>query len=108
MAYPLKAPSASDNSAYIEATQVVAVGASSAASAVVNSKTVFVILNSTVACWVSVGSNPTAVAAGANSFYLTGNFQYYPIAVEPGVTKIAVIQASSGGSLSIAEFGYQP
>lgn len=87
----------------IQATQVVAVGAASAQSAVVGANTNRVVLNTTTDCWVSIGTNPTAAANTAGSFFLSANSQSYPIEVKEGLTKIAVIQASFSGYLSIIE-----
>lgn len=87
----------------LNAQQVVAVGASSTASAAVNTLTNRVVLCSTVACWVAFGSSPTAAANTAGSIYVPANYPMPPIAVTPGVTKIAVIQAASGGYLSVIE-----
>jgi hypothetical protein len=84
------------------AQQFLAVGASSVQSAAVQSTTNRVVLSSTTACWVAFGSSPTASAA-AGSIYVPANWPMWPIAVTPGVTKIAVIQASAAGSLSIIE-----
>ena len=87
--------------------QNVAIGASSAQSAVVQSTTNRVTLMATIACWVNIGSNPTAVAntaAGTGaSFYLPAGYPMPDIMVTPGVSKIANIQSASGGMLSIIE-----
>ena len=87
----------------LQAEQVVAVGASSAASAVVQAGTNRVILSSTTACWVSFGNSPTAIANTAGNIYVPANTIMPPIAVTGGATKIACIQASAGGYLSIIE-----
>ncbi|HEX8894459.1 MAG TPA: hypothetical protein VF783_14105 [Terriglobales bacterium] len=86
----------------LQAQQFLAVGAASAQSAVVQAATNRVVLSSTTACWVAFGANPTASAA-AGSIYVPANFPMPPIAVTGGTTKIAVIQASAAGSLSIIE-----
>lgn len=83
--------------------QVVAVGATSAQSAAVQATTNRVILSATTACWVALGSKPTAAANTAGSIYVPAGVVMPPIGVIPGVTKIAVIQASAGGYLSIIE-----
>jgi hypothetical protein len=85
----------------LQAQQFLAIGASSAQSAAVQATTNRVVLSATSACWVALGANPTASAA-AGSIYVPANFPM-PIVVTPGVTKIAVIQASAAGSLSIIE-----
>lgn len=87
----------------LQAEQVVAVGASSASSAAVQSTTNRVFLVSTTGCWVSFGSAPTAVAAATGNIYVPPNVIMPPVAVTPGVTKIAAIEASAAGSLSIIE-----
>ena len=86
----------------LQAQQFLAIGASSAQSAAVQATTNRVVLSATSACWVALGANPTASAA-AGSIYVPANFPMPPIVVTPGVTKIAVIQASAAGSLSIIE-----
>ena len=86
----------------LTAQQFLAVGATSAQSAVVNASTNRVVLTSTTGCWVAFGSNPTASAA-AGSIYLPPNVVSPAYTVTPGTTKIAVIQASAVGSLSIQE-----
>lgn len=83
--------------------QVVAVGATSAQSSFVASTTNRVVLIATTASWVAFGSNPTAAANAAGSIYVPAGVAMPPIAVTPGVTKIAVIQAAAGGYLSIIE-----
>jgi len=86
----------------LQAQQVLAVGASSAQSAVVQANTNRVTLASTTGCWVAFGTSPTASAA-AGSIYVPPNVAMPPISVQSGVTKIAVIQASAAGTLSIIE-----
>lgn len=84
-------------------SQVLAVGASSVQSSAVGADTTRVILSTTCDCWVAVGSNPTAVANTAGSFFLSSGSQSYPIVVTAGSTKIAVIKANIDGYLSIIE-----
>ena len=86
----------------LQAEQVVAVGGSSVQSAVVQANTNRVTLSSTTGCWVAFGTSPTASAA-AGSIYVPPNVVMPPIAVASGSTKIAVIQASAAGTLSIIE-----
>ena len=86
----------------IQAAQVVTVGGSSVQSAVVQATTNRVTLSSTTGCWVAFGASPTASAA-SGSIYVPPNAIMLPVAVTPGVTKIAVIQASAAGTLSIIE-----
>jgi hypothetical protein len=81
---------------------VVAVGASSTQSANVIPAGVRVIrLCATVACWVEIGVNPTATAT--TSSYLPANWVEYFVCAGNGIEKVAVLQASAGGSLSITE-----
>jgi hypothetical protein len=81
---------------------VVAVGASSAQSAANTAVGVRVVrLCATVACWVEFGPNPTATAT--TSSYLPANFPEYFVVAGNGTEKVAVIQASAAGSLSITE-----
>ena len=87
----------------LQAEQVVAIGASSATSSAVQATTNRVTLVATSACWVAFGTSPTAVANTAGNVYVPANQPMPPIVVTPGVTKIAVIQASAGGYLSIIE-----
>jgi hypothetical protein len=87
----------------LQAEQVVAIGAASAASAAVQGTTNRVFLSATAACWVAFGSAPTAAVATAGSIYVPANVIMPAITVTPGVTKIANIEASSAGFLSIIE-----
>lgn len=85
----------------VDLTQFVAF-TTSTQSANLAATTNMVTLTSTVACWCAFGPNPTATKA-AGSFYLPAN---YPMqfSVDHNVTqKIAVLQDSSGGNLSIIE-----
>ena len=86
----------------LTAEQFLVVGAASVQSAAVQATTNRVVLSSTTGCWVALGSNPTAAAA-AGSIYVPPNIPMPAIQVTPSVTKIAVIQASAAGSLSIIE-----
>jgi len=63
--------------------------------------TTHVRLVATSDCWVSFGSNPTAVSGGAASILLPAGVPEY-FWVLPG-ERIAVIQNSAAGSLNIAE-----
>lgn len=86
------------------ATQSVAVGASSIQSSAVGSTTTRISLTTTGNCWVSIGSNPTAAAHGANSFYLAAGSSSWLMNVTASTSKIAVIQEGSAtGYLSILE-----
>ena len=87
----------------LQAQQVVAIGAASASSAVVGANTNRVALTATAACWVAFGASPTAVANTTGNTYIPANAAPIIITVTPGVTKVANIQAASGGYLSINE-----
>ena len=82
--------------------QFLAVGAASVASAAVGANTNRVFLTSTTGCYVAFGATPTATA-GAGSIYVPPNVVMFPISVTSGVTKVAVIQASAAGALTITE-----
>ena len=81
-------------------SEVVAVGAASAQSTVAlagNAGALYVICAS-VGCFVRQGANPTATV-GTGSTYIPPNTQVL-VAGECG-TKLAFIQATTGGSVSI-------
>jgi hypothetical protein len=80
------------------ASQVVAIGASSADSTVLGTNTTVVRLTSDQPCFVAFGSTPTATTS---SHYLPANVPGL-FGVYPG-TKIAVIESGSMGSLYISE-----
>lgn len=64
--------------------------------------TKFIRLASDIACWISIGSNPTAAASGTASFYLpAGVVEYFQ--VRAGERLAALRGASTNGSLSISE-----
>lgn len=71
----------------LQAEQVVAIGAASAASAVVQGTTNRVVLTATSACWVSFGATPTAAVATSGNIYVPANIPLPAIAVTPGTTK---------------------
>ncbi len=100
---PIVDPHSTGGVVTMQAAQVVAIGSTSAASAAVQAGTTRVILTTTADCWVAFGSTPTAVANTTGNIFLPAGVPSYPIAVTPGVTKIAVIQATSVGYLSIVE-----
>lgn len=80
--------------------QAVAVGASSAASTVFDANFDRVVsLSSSTACWYQIGATPTAIA-GAGSEYLPAGIPPHLVYVGAG-NKIAVIQASAGGTISM-------
>lgn len=81
------------------AVQNVAIGASSAQSTAVSSSTKIVRLVATVDCWIVEGANPTA--SSTTGAYLPAGAPEY-IRINPG-DKVAVIQASSSGTLNMVE-----
>jgi hypothetical protein len=82
--------------------QVISVGDSSGVSATFNGSTTKIILNSTTDCWISINSSPVASIA-AGSFFLSAGVPSYPISVNGGTDKLAVIQNQTSGYLSIFE-----
>ena len=87
------------NALYPGVGHMVAIGASSTQSTAFQSTTTAIQVCSTVACFISLGSNPTAVAN--TSSYLPANV---PVIYSCNLgDKIAVIQASSSGSLYVTE-----
>lgn len=78
------------------------VGDTSALSEIVSSSTKRIVLTSTVDCWFSVGSSPTAVTT-APSMFLPANTPSYPIAVTAFTSRVAVISTGVSGILSIIE-----
>lgn len=75
--------------------QAVAIGAASAQSTPVTGSLVDV--TATVACFLAIGANPTAAAS--TGYYLAANTTYR-LPITSG-DKIAVIQASSAGTLYV-------
>lgn len=53
------------------------------------------------ACWISLGTDPTAVASNASSIYVPPNVPFY-VRGTASVTKVAVIQDAAAGKLSLA------
>lgn len=71
-------------------------------SANLNAGTNMVTLTATVNCWIAFGANPSATK-GAGSFYMPSTVALQ-FSVDHNTTqKIAVLQDSAGGSLSIVE-----
>lgn len=77
--------------------------ATSGATTVVHANTKRVVLIATSDCWISLGSAPVAAVGGADSFLLPAKVPFFPVKVTGGITKIAVIQDSAAGKLSILE-----
>jgi len=78
--------------------QEVAFGATSSQSGTVAATTRLVRLAATASCRIALGTNPTA--AGASALLPAGVVEFTEII--PG-DKVAVIQESAGGKLSITE-----
>jgi hypothetical protein len=87
----------------VDTVQVVAVGATSAQSASLNSASVALSLCANTNCWVQFGSNPTAAAHTAPAFYLPAGTERRFCIDKNAVSKIAVIQDSAAGYLSLIE-----
>jgi hypothetical protein len=92
------------NGQYVQAPDwsspsTLAVGSASAASSAVSAAAKYVRLASTVDCYVLLGAAPTATTS---STYLPAGVVEY-VSVTGGSTKIAVIRASTDGTLSITE-----
>jgi hypothetical protein len=87
----------------LQAQQVVNIGSASASSAVVQATTNRIVLIASSACWVAIGSAPNAVYAGAGCIFVPAGMPLPPIAVTGGVTKVAVVESSAAGYLSILE-----
>jgi hypothetical protein len=82
--------------------QVVAIGSTSTQSATFNATTSRIILNSTVDCWIKLGTNPTA-SATTGSFYQSAGIPSYITSVTGVTDKLAVIRTLGDGNLSIIE-----
>lgn len=80
------------------ASQNVTIGAASAQSTAFGAGVFDVRVVATVACYVRVDTNPTAVTT--DTYLPAGVPEYFR--VSPG-QKMAVIQASAGGTLNITE-----
>ena len=84
------------------AQQEVVVGAASAQSTALGAGTLVVRLCATTACRILFGTNPTAAATSTLLPANVVEFWKIPGAAN-GTMKIAVIQESAGGKLSITE-----
>ena len=79
----------------------VTVGAASAQSAVFAATTQEIRVVSTTNCHINIAASPTAAATDNNGIYLPANVvEYFHVA--PG-QRLAVIQDTAGGTLSVAE-----
>jgi hypothetical protein len=72
---------------------------SSQATAVVGNTTSIVRVSCTEAIYVNIGANPTATSG--NLMIPGGGTEFF--AVEPGVSKIAVLQVSAAGVASVTQ-----
>lgn len=99
---PLSQPYADNNSEFyaykLGAAQEVVVGATSTQSAAFGADTKVIRVSSTTACRILIGSNPTVLATSA---LLPPN--WVELLMVKGGDKIATIQESAGGKLSVAE-----
>lgn len=80
------------------ASQRVAIGATSVQSASIGDTTGIVRLSASTDCFVAFGTNPVATV---NSLYLPAGMVEY-LGINPG-EKVAVLQVSAAGFLSIVE-----
>jgi hypothetical protein len=78
-----------------------AIGVSSAQATITLSAGQNYVLSSTVGCYVATGSNPTAVAAANGNMYVPANWPTVIGPISSNETKLAAIQASAGGNMSI-------
>jgi hypothetical protein len=85
-------------------SQTVSIGATSAQCNTFTAGVTIIRLFATVDCWVSLGSNPTAIANDAASLFMPGGIvEYFQVTSSQ---KLAVIQNGSvTGSLFISEGG---
>lgn len=83
-------PSTTQNVAYT--------GTAGTIANVVGTPVVYVV--ATTACFVTVGSAPTATTT--TGMYLPGGFPV-TLRVEPGVDKVSAIQQATGGTLYVTE-----
>jgi hypothetical protein len=60
------------------------------------------VVTSSIACWIKLGSNPTAAAATVDNIYLAPDF---PVVIQgvTGMLKLAVIRNAADGHMSLAE-----
>jgi len=79
---------------------VVAAGAASAASAVIDASNDRIVeASSNTDCWIKIGTTPTAVAATAgNAFLAGGSVRYLYV---PAGMKVAAIQSSASGTVGL-------
>lgn len=80
-------------------TRVVAIGGSSAQSVAFQASTSIVRVAPTSDAWIKFGSNPTADIT-TSIFMAAGTVEYFGV---KGGNKVAVLQDSAAGSLSICE-----
>jgi hypothetical protein len=85
-----------------DTTQVLAFTGTSAQSSTLAATSNMITLTATAACWIAIGTNPTAAKA-AGSFYLPANYPVsYSVKRNTGL-KIAALQDAAAGTLSIVE-----
>lgn len=83
--------------------QNVAIGASSAQGAVITARAILVSPDQN--CWIAIGASPTASVGAGSLFIPQGALVTLPI--QPG-QRVAVIQTSTAGNLSIIPCLYPP
>lgn len=86
--------------------QTVAIGAVSVASNPFQISTQVLLLTASIGCWCTIAVTPVAVKAAAQNFYVPANVPFriaLPNGVNPTTLKIAAIEDSTTGNLSIME-----
>ena len=87
--------------------QVVAIGASSVASAILNTSLDTVAdITATSSCWIHVDTTPTAASAVAGCMFLSAGEPR--MIYVPANQKVAAIQAQTSGTLCIIPAAVQP
>jgi hypothetical protein len=82
-------------------TQTIALGAASVQSTAVGAQTYAVYINSTGACHIEIGRNPTA--SKTTSLYLSANVDGIVLACAPGDIVAVIQDASATGNCYITE-----
>ena len=82
-------------------SQAITINGVSVQAADFSANVTIIRLFSTVDCWVSFGTNPTAVVEGSSSMFLGGGIVEY-FEIKTG-EKIAVIRNSINGKLYVTE-----
>jgi len=62
------------------------------------------VVTSSVACWIRIGSNPTAAADTDQNHYVPANTMV-PVAANGTATKVAIIRDSADGDATLSAIG---